>query len=160
LFALGISVVSSVLFGLVPALKAARGNLESTLREGGRQATVTPRDRVRSALVAAEVAIALTLLVAAGLLIRSAIYLNHLSPGFDPTGLLSARIALRPAEYKAQTDEAEQTFARILEAARAAPGVQTAALTSQAPMGPGGGSNGIVPEGKTPDAKNAVDSRL
>ena len=160
LFALGISVLSSVLFGLVPAFKTARWNLESTLRAGGRQSTATPRDRVRSALVAAEVAIALTLLVAAGLLIRSAIYLNHLSPGFDPEGLLSARVALRPAEYKAQTEEAEQTFTRILEAVRAAPGVQTVALTSQAPMGPGGGSNGIVPEGKTPDIKNAVDSRL
>jgi predicted permease len=160
LFALGISVLSSVLFGLVPALKAARGNLEATLREGGRQATATPRDRVRSALVAAEVAIALTLLVAAGLLIRSAIYLNHVSPGFDPAGMVSARVALRPAEYKAQTEEAEQAFTRILEAVRAAPGVQAAALTSQAPMGPGGGSNGIIPEGKTPDGKNAVDSRL
>ncbi len=160
LFALGISVLSSVLFGVVPALKAAHGNLESALREGGRQATAAPRDRVRSTLVAAEVAIALTLLVAAGLLIRSAIYLNHLTPGFDPSGVLSARVALRPAEYKQQTDEAQQTFTRILEAVRAAPGVQTAALTSQAPMGPGGGSNGLYAEGKAADFRNQVDARL
>ncbi len=160
LFALAIAVVSSVLFGLVPALKASRGNLEATLREGGRQATAGPRERVRSMLVAGEVAIALTLLVAAGLLIRSAIYLNHVTPGFDPAGVLSARVALRPTEYKQGAEEAEQTFTRILDAVRAAPGVQTASLTSQAPMGPGGGSNGVVPEGKTPDIKNAVDARL
>jgi predicted permease len=160
LFALGVAVVSSVLFGLVPALKASRGNLEATLREGGRQGAAAPRDRVRSALVACEVAIALTLLVAAGLLIRSAIYLEHLSPGFDPAGILSARVALRSMEYKQGAEEAEQTFTRILAAVRAAPGVQAAALTSQAPMGPGGGSNGIVAEGKTPDIRNAVDARF
>jgi putative ABC transport system permease protein len=160
LFALGVAIVSSVLFGLVPALKVSRGNLESALREGGRQASSSPRDRVRSALVAGEVAIALTLLVAAGLLIRSAIYLDRLAPGFDPTGILSVRVAMRPAGYKQGADEAEQTFTRILDAVRAAPGVQSAAVTSQAPMGPGGGSNGIVPEGKTPDIRNAVDARL
>ena len=160
LFALAVAVASSVLFGLMPALKASRGNLEAVLREGGRQGAVAPRDRVRSALVAGEVAIALTLLVAAGLLIRSAVYLNHLSPGFDPAGILSARVALRPTEYKQGADEAEQTFTRILDAVRSAPGVKAAALTSQAPMGPGGGSNGIVPEGKTPDIRNAVDAQL
>ncbi len=160
LFALGVAVVSSVLFGLVPALKVSRGNLQGALREGGRQSSSSPRDRVRSALVAAEVAIALTLLVAAGLLIRSAIYLDHLTPGFDPAGMLSVRVAMRPAEYKQGGDEAEQTFTRVLDAVRTAPGVQTAALTSQAPMGPGGGSNGIVPEGKTQDIRNAVDARL
>jgi predicted permease len=115
---------------------------------------------VRSALVAAEVAIALTLLVAAGLLVRSAIYLNHVSPGFDPAGLLSARVALRPAEYKTQTEEAEQTFTRILDAVHAAPGVKAAALTSQAPMGPGGGSNGLYAEGMPADFKSQVDARL
>jgi len=160
LFALGISILSSVLFGLAPAVKAARGNLESTLREGGRQARAAPRDSVRSVLVATEVAIALTLLVAAGLLIRSAIYLNHLTPGFDPTGVLSARVALRPAEYKQATDVAEHTFTRILDGVRAAPGVQAAALTSQAPMGPGGGSNGLYAEGKAADFRNQVDARL
>ncbi len=160
LFALGVAVASSVIFGLVPALKVSRGNLESALREGGRQASSSPRDRVRSALVAGEVAIALTLLVAAGLLIRSAIYLDHVTPGFDPAGILAVRVAMRPAEYKQGADEAEQTFARVLAAVRAAPGVLAAAVTSQAPMGPGGGSNGIVPEGKTADIRNAVDARL
>lgn len=160
LFALGIAVLSSVLFGLVPAVKASRGNLETSLREGGRRGVTGPRDRLRSLLVAGEVAMALTLLVAAGLLIRSAVYLNGVSPGFDPTGIVSARVSLRPSDSNQDTQEAEQTFLRIRDAVAAVPGAQAVALTSQAPMGPGASSNGIVPEGKEMSIKSAIDARM
>src|SRR5262249_10885720 len=83
-FALGLTIVSALVFGLIPALRIVRGDLQRSLREGGRTAIASARDGVRAGLVAAEVAIALTLLIGAGLLIRSAIYLNHVDPGFRP----------------------------------------------------------------------------
>jgi predicted permease len=161
LFALAVAIVSSVLFGLIPALRAAGGDLQSSLREGGRAAIASVRDRVRGILVVTEVAVALTLLVGAGLLIRSALYLNRLDPGFDPRGVLVARVALRPTNDLAQdAANAEATFLRLASELRARPGVAGAAVTSAAPLGGGSGSNGLVAEGKPPTADNIVDSRL
>jgi putative ABC transport system permease protein len=160
LFAAGLAVISSVVFGLVPALRSARGSVQGALREGGRTAIVGARDRVRAALVAAEVGIALTLLMGAGLLIRSAIYLNRVDPGFDPRGVLTARVALRAADYASGAVEAEQSFARVVADLRAQPGVLAAAATSQAPFGPGGGSNGLIPEGRPLEAASAIESRM
>ena len=161
LFALAVAVVSSVIFGLVPALRAAGADLQSSLREGGRAAAASVRDRVRVVLVVTEVAVALTLLVGAGLLIRSALYLNRVNPGFDPRGMLVARVALRPTSDLAQdAANAEATFLRLAAELRARPGVQAASVTSAAPLGSGSGSNGLVPEGKEPTAANIVDARL
>ena len=75
-FALGLAIVSTLVFGVVPALRIVRGDLQQTLREGGKTSLASARDRVRTVLIAGEVAIALTLLVGAGLLIRTAMYLN------------------------------------------------------------------------------------
>jgi putative ABC transport system permease protein len=161
LFALALAIFSAVVFGLVPALRAARGDLQSALREGGRSAAASARDRVRAALVISEVGIALTLLVGAGLLIRSAIFLNHVDPGFDVRGLLSTRVALRPPSDSANSGtEAVQTFTRLVNELRGRPGVEGVAATSAAPLGSGGGSNGLVPEGKEQSIANAIDSRL
>ena len=159
-FALGLAVLCSILFGTVPAWRSARADVQQSLRDGGRTAIAGTRDRVRTMLIVAEVAIALTLLVGGGLLIRSAMYLNRVDPGFAIAGTLSARVALRPAELANGSDRAEQTFNRILEELRAQPGVTAAGLTSAAPLGPGGGSNGLVPEGRPADISNAIDSRL
>ena len=116
---------------------------------------------MRAALVIAEVSIALTLLAGAGLLIRSAIYLNRVDPGFDARGLISARVALAPpADTATGAIAAEQTFARILNEVRGRPGISGAAITSAAPLGGGGGSNGLIPEGKEPSLANAIDARL
>jgi predicted permease len=161
LCALGLSVLSAVLFGLVPAWRASRGNLHNALREGGRTSQASTRDRVRVALIVTEVGIALTLLVGAGLLIRSAIYLNHVDPGFDPSGMLAARVALQlPGELSKEAPRAEQTFLRIARELGARPGVQAAAVTSAAPFGGGSGSNGLVPEGKPLGPESAIDARL
>ena len=118
LFALALAVVCSIVFGSVPALRSARDNVQQALREGGRTAVAGARDRIRTVLIVAEVAIALTLLVGGGLLIRSAIYLNRVDPGFKIAGMMSARVALRPADF-ANADQAEQTFDRILSEVRA-----------------------------------------
>jgi len=160
-FALGLAVFSAVAFGLVPAIHAARGDLQSALREGGRSAVASARDRIRSVLVIGEVTIALTLLVGAGLLIRSAIFLNHVNPGFDARGLLSARVALRPPADSANgATDAEQFFTRLAAELRARPGIEASAVTSSAPLAGPGGSNGLVPEGKEQVIGNAIDASL
>jgi predicted permease len=161
LFALALAAFSAVAFGLVPAIRAARGDLRGALNEGGRSAAASTRDRVRGVLVVAEVSIALTLLVGAGLLIRSAIFLNRVDPGFDVRGLLSSRVALRPpADSATAAAEAEQTVMRLVAELRGRPGIEAAAVTSAAPLGGGGGSNGLVPEGKAQSVANAIDANL
>jgi putative ABC transport system permease protein len=157
-FALGVAAVSSIIFGFVPALRTARQDLQSVLKEGGRGAG-SARDVVRSTLIIGEVALALTLLTGAGLLIRSAIYLQRVTPGFDPTGVLATRVALPAAGY-GDPEHVRQTFEQIIERVSASPGVVAAAAVSQAPLGPGGNSNGLFPEGQKFDPQHLVDARL
>jgi putative ABC transport system permease protein len=158
-FAIVVACASAIVFGLVPALRTARPNLQSTLKEGGRTDAGASRDRMRSGLVIAEVALALTLLVGAGLLIRSAIHLQQVPLGFDPSGVMSARLALPPGQY-ASADAAQRAYERIIEGLRRAPLVQFASASSQAPLGPGGNSNGLIPEGKPVAIESAIDTRL
>ena len=157
-FALGLALLCSLVFGLAPALRAVRGNVQATLREGGR-GMGTARDALRSALVVAEVTLAFTLLVGAGLLVRSALYLQRVNPGFDPNGVIVGRVALPAATY-AEPAHAARTFKQIADRVQAIPGVRAAAVVSQAPLGPGGGSNGLVPEGRPFGPQSAINSRL
>jgi putative ABC transport system permease protein len=157
-FALGLALLCSLLFGLAPALRAGRENVQASLRESGR-GMGTARDALRTGLVIAEVTLAFTLLVGAGLLVRSALYLQRVNPGFDPNGVIVARVALPQATY-AEPTHAARTFRQIAERLQAAPGVRAAAVVSQAPLGPGGGSNGLIPEGRPIDITSTIDSRL
>ena len=158
-FAMFIALASALIFGLAPALRTARPDLQSTLKEGGRTDTGAPRDLVRSGLVVAEVALALMLLVGAGLLIRSAIHLGQVQLGFEPSGVLTARLAL-PAGRYGTPQAAEDAYRRIVEELSRAPFVEAAAASSQAPLGPGGNSNGLIPEGKPIAIESAISSRL
>jgi putative ABC transport system permease protein len=160
LFALGVTVLTALLSGVAPALRAVRTDLQSVLKEGGRSAGMGGvKDRLRTTLIAAELALALVLLTGASLLIQSALALQRVAPGFDPRGVVSARLSL-PAEEYATPVRVQQTFERIVEEASALPGVQAAAVTSQVPRAPGGNGNGLVPEGKTPEPQNIIMSRL
>ncbi|MGH9314415.1 MAG: ADOP family duplicated permease [Vicinamibacterales bacterium] len=158
-FAFSLAIVSSVVFGLAPALRAARANVTDTLKEGGRGQAGAGRDWLRSLLITAEVALAVLLLVGAGLLIRSGIEAGRVGLGFDPAGLITARLSLPEAEY-AELARVEATFVRLAEDAGRLAGVHVAALTSGTPMAPGGGSNGLVPEGKAIEPDNVVDTQL
>ena len=158
-FAMLVACASAIIFGLVPALRSARPDLQSALKEGGRTDAGAPRDRMRSGLVIAEVALALTLLVGAGLLIRSAIRLQDVQLGFDPRGVISARLALPAAQY-ADAEAPGLAYRRIVDELRRTPLVESAAASSQAPLGPGGNSNGLIPEGKPIAIESAIDSRL
>jgi predicted permease len=156
-FAAALALVSSIACGLAPALRLARTDVQSGLRDGGRGSTGGGfRDRLRAGLIVAEVALSLLLLVGAGLLIRSAIALERVNPGFDPHGVLSARIALPQASY-GDPARIVDTFQRIASEAAAIRGVSHAAVTSYAAMGPGGGTNGLLlDDGKAFDLKNLI----
>jgi predicted permease len=158
-FALAVSLVSALLFGLAPVLRAARGDLQGGLREGGRGPRGAGSDRLRTALVAGQVALVLPLLAGAGLLIRTAIHLQRVDPGFDPRGVLTARVSLPRAGFQ-DPRTVSRALAGIVEELERAPGVASAALTTQVPLGPGGNSNGLIAEAGTLDVTKAVDSRL
>lgn len=159
-FTLAVSVLSSFVFGLAPALRAARTDVSETLKEGGRGTAGTRgRDWLRSGLIAAEVALAVLLLVGAGLLIRSALELQRVRPGFNPEGVLSARLSLPPDEY-AEPARILATMDRIVEEASQAPGVRSVALATPIPMGRGITSNGLLAEGKPFDPEYLVQSIL
>ena len=119
-FAMAVALVSSVLCGLAPALRASRRDVQTGLRDGGRGSTGGLRDRLRGGLIVAEVALSLLLLVGAGLLIRSAIALQRTNTGFEPRGVLSARVTL-PATSYAEPARIHETLRRINEAAAAHP---------------------------------------
>jgi len=158
-FAIAIALFSSVLCGMVPAWRVSRGDVQTALRDGGRGSTGGLRDRVRSGLIVAEVALCVLLLVGAGLLIRSAIALQRTNTGFEPHGVLSARVTLPPTSYTVPARIIE-TLRRINEAAAAVPGASSAAITSYAAMGGGGGTNGLLPEGREASSANFVNSTL
>ena len=156
-FAVGLAVVCSIVFGLVPAWRASRTDINTTLKESIRGAgSRGARDIVRSMLIGAEVALALVLLVGAGLLIRSAIETARVSPGFDPRGVYSARFSLPQTKYA--TPEAVLHAAEAIHDGVAnVPGVRRAAVASNVP-GVGTFSNGLVPEGEAPVTENVRQS--
>ncbi len=157
-FTIFVALISSVLAALVPAIRLARRGVQSGLHEGRRgSAGGGVRDRLRTGLIAGEVGLSLVLLVGAGLLIRSAIAMQRVNPGFDPTGVFAARFSL-PEQTYAEPAHELATLQQISEASRQIPGVAAAAVTSYAALGSGGGSNGLVPEGW--DADRRVDSVL
>lgn len=123
---------TGVLFGIVP-LVAATGP-GTRLREGGRGATTSRgARRLRSALVGAELALSLALLIAAGLAVRSAAYVSRLPLGFDPQGVVTAEVNVRERSYPEAADRVA-FFDRLIDEAGAIPGVERAAATVRAPF--------------------------
>lgn len=157
-FACAIALLSSLLFGLAPALRSASTQLTEAFNDGGRTSS-GGRDRVRSTLVVAEVALALVLMAGAGLLIRSALVVSHVDPGFQTANLIVGRVGLSTAEYH-DPMVARQTFERMILATAALPNVRSAAVVSRAPLAGGGSSNGLLAEGRPLDPAYLVDARL
>src|SRR5262249_37805104 len=145
-FACAVAVPSSIAFGLVPALRSASVDLSESFKRGSAGASAG-KDRLRSALVVCEVALALILLAGAGLLIRSALLVARVDPGFDPTNLVVGRVGLPDREY-ADPQVARQAFEKIVRGASGTPGVESAAVVSRAPMAGAGNSNGLIAERK------------
>ncbi|HEX7049886.1 MAG TPA: ABC transporter permease [Longimicrobiales bacterium] len=136
LFTLGVSVATGVAIGLVSAVLFGR-SVESSLREGGGHATAgAGRQRIRSALVAAQLAGTFMLLIGAGLMIQSFLKLQRVDPGFDPEHVLTMRIDLDWSSYLADDDRRE-FYRRLLEKVGALPGVVSAGLAGYVPLGGG-----------------------
>ncbi|HLM54641.1 MAG TPA: ABC transporter permease [Pyrinomonadaceae bacterium] len=135
LFTLGVALSTGVLFGLAPALRASKLDLNVSLKEGGRTgADGSSKNRLRSLLVVSEVALSLVLLVGAGLLIRSFMTLLNTETGFDPKNLLTMSIAYTSGETEAHGTKAGEFFRQLEERVRALPGVEAATVTNGAPF--------------------------
>lgn len=131
-FTLGISVITGLVFGLAPAWQASHASISQTLKEGGRGMAGSARHRLRGGLVVIEMAMALVLLIGAGLLIRSFWQLRDVKPGFNPAGVLTLRLDLPEARYE---EEEKQTRFRLalIEDINSLPDTQ-AAMISELPM--------------------------
>ena len=139
-YTLAISLGAGLLFGIAPALQASRSDLNSTLREGGRSGAMgMRRGRLRASLVVAEVSLALVLLIAAGLLIKSSVRLQTVELGFEPANVLTLRLTLPQQQY----GDSVKTVAfheQLLERVRALPGVTAAGGTTVLPLRGGAGA--------------------
>ena len=135
-FTVTLSLGTALLFGLLPALRASRPDLSDTLKEGGRAVSSSlRRNRMRAALVAGEMAIAMMLLIGAGLLIRSFIRLEHVTPGFQPDRILSMRIGLSNPRYKKDLKLASAGLDEILQRIAQVPGVVSTGSIQFPPLG-------------------------
>jgi putative ABC transport system permease protein len=134
-FTVGLTMLTGIIFGLVPALEAARVDLNESLKEGGRSGGQGSRShRVRNMFVIVQVALALVLLVGAGLLIRSLNRLNSVDPGFDPHQLMTMRVNLPERKYDSEI-KIISFFQRAVERLRTIPGVETVGAINYVPFG-------------------------
>jgi len=125
IFTVAASMLSGVFFGLIPAFSASSSSLLALMKEGGRTGSSARGKRARSAFVVVEVALALVLLVGAGLLVRSFIHLLNVDAGFNTDRTITMRVSLPNARYRERTQQT-QFFDRLMERIRALPGVQSA----------------------------------
>ncbi len=148
-FTAAITLLTGLIFGLFPALQTSKPNLSETLKDAGRGATEgRRRQRVRGALVVLEVALALMLLVGAGLLIKSFLRLQRVNPGFNPDNALTVSLSLPQRKYP-ERDQQAAFYKQLIEKVATLPGVQAAGGTNSMPMA-GDFVLGFMIEGRPP----------
>ena len=148
LFTFGLSLATSLVFGLAPAIQTASSGISGALTSFGKGSGARSGVRTRDALVVSQVALSFVMLIVAGLLLRSLWQLQRVDPGFDPRGVFTADVALPPAQYPARAD-ADRFWSALLERVRTIPGVGHAAGTSLLPLR-GGGDTYFYVEGRPP----------
>ena len=159
LFAIGIGALSSVIFGLFPALQSSRPHLVDVLKDGGRSgAGGVKGQRVRSSLVVAEVALALILLIGAGLMMRSFMTLQRTDIGVDPSNTLTFRVGLPETQFP-EKEMPGRFFEQLIPKLASLPGVEGAGATTSLPAAGNIGTNALVLEGE-PEPKQLQDARL
>jgi predicted permease len=146
-YALGIAIVAAVIVGIIPALRVSSGNLSNMLRQGGRSSTARSQ-RMRTALVAAQVGGSLALLIIAGLFARSLRSAQHSDLGFDPKNILN--VALDPGEIGYTQTQGEDFYNQLRSRVRTLPGVQSVSLAAIVPLGDTVQGNDITIPGYTP----------
>jgi putative ABC transport system permease protein len=157
-FALGIGALSSVLFGLLPALQASHPHLVDILKEGGRTGGGGAKgQRVRNSLVIAEVALALVLLIGAGLMMRSFLKLQKTDIGMDPSSTLTFRVGLPEAQFPDKESPAH-FFDQLIPRLANLPGVESAGATTSLPASGNIGVTAFILEGE-PEPKQLQDAR-
>jgi putative ABC transport system permease protein len=133
-FALAAVTLTGVVFGLAPAGQVLKLDLNQTLKEGaGKGVGAAARGRLRNALVVAEIALSLVLLIGAALLVRTFVNLRRVEPGFDPRHVLTFQTTPMGPQY-ATAEQNREFYRRVLERLRAEPGVEAAAMTSTLPL--------------------------
>jgi len=157
-FAIGVSALTGIVFGLAPALQASKLDVSSSLKEGGRSGQGHLRSRARSLLLIGEVALSLMLLVGAGLLIRSFARLQEVRPGFNPHNVLMACLALPGAKYK--EEQRPEFFRQLVERLEQSPGVQAVGVGVNLPLYASNYAigRGFIPEGRPLTADEAFDA--
>jgi predicted permease len=148
IFTTAISLLTSLLFGLAPAWQASKPALNETLKEASRGTTGGPgQHRLRGALVIAEVALSLVLLIGAGLMLRSFYNLQRVNPGFQTDHLLTLRVALPPARYTT-AEQIGNFYQQLLQRLNALPGVQSVGAATWMPLVGGGNNSPFSVEGQ------------
>lgn len=135
-FALAVSVLTSLLFGIIPALRTSKPDLQEGLKEGTQGLWGLGGRGIFKVVVVSEVALAVVLLTGAGLLVKSFRQLRAVSPGFDPENVVTMQIALPPAKYR-EEPQITTFFEQLVERVRTLPGVKYAGVTQSLPLGSG-----------------------
>ena len=145
-FSVAVAVLTGLLFGLAPALRASRSSLNEAMKEGGPTSASVSSQRLNNAFVIAQVAISLVLLVGTGLLLRSFRNLLSVDPGFRPENVWVGRLDLPTNRYKNDT-EVRRFYGQLLERVHLLPGIRTAGLCQRLPFFGGGDGNVFAAEG-------------
>jgi predicted permease len=147
-FTLGLSLLTGLAAGLVPALRLTKGDVNEALKQGvGRTASDSGGNRTRGVLVVAEVALSLMLLIGAGLLIRSLWALHSVNPGFDADHVVTMNLAIPQTKFSHPAQQVS-FFNRVLESVRALPGVQAAGVIDALPLSNEGSHQPVQVEGQ------------
>ncbi|MGH9842369.1 MAG: hypothetical protein ACREEM_26780 [Blastocatellia bacterium] len=153
-FTVGISVLTGMLFGLAPALQTLKVNLNETLKADGRGGAESfERNRTRNLLVVLETAIAVVLLVGAGLLIRSLVRLQNVHPGFEAENVLTLRIDLSEKKYD-RPEKSAAFFSQLETRVSALPGVEAVGMTTELPLSGQPNDTGFTVAGRPPARPN------
>jgi putative ABC transport system permease protein len=147
LYTAAVALLTGLISGIAPAFQVSRVGIADTLKEGGRSNAAGSRGGLRSALVVVEVSLALILLLASGLLIRSFVRMQQIDPGFRVDDLLTASLWLPDSKYP-RPEQRARFFHDLVERAGAIPGVQGAAVSTSIPMTGGGAGTNFVVEGR------------
>ena len=158
-FAVGTGLLSSLLFGLAPALHASKPQLVDSLKDGGRSGIGGVKSqRTRNGLVVAEVALALVLLIGAGLMLRSFMTIQNSDMGFDSKNTVTFRVGLPPVQYP-DKQVAARFFEQLIPKLAEIPGVESAAATTSLPAAGNIGADAVVLRGDA-EPKQLQDSRM
>lgn len=148
-FTLGISILTGLIFGLVPAMHGSKSAPNESLKEGSRTtAGHAGRNRIRSLLVIAEVALSLMLLVGAGLLIKSFWRLQQVKPGFNPENVLSVSLTLPDYKYSAEKSRQLAFYRQVMQRLERLPGVRSVGMSTILPLGGSRSRSGFTIEGR------------